>query len=304
MQSIGGFYYVAAEDKVFECRGRGALRSKGITPTVGDRCKITVPEGSSDKNLSVVDEILPRRNVLVRPAVANLDKLFIVVSSCKPRPNPLIIDRLIAAAEYDDIEPVLVLTKLDLGDLSSLEAIYKSAGFRVITADYDKPESLREVRDEMRGALSAFAGNSGVGKSTLLNAICPQLSQETGETSEKLGRGKHTTRSVQLFCIEKDTYIADTPGFSSFDGDLGMRIPAGKLEMCFREFSPYLGKCKFVSCAHIKDQGCAVLEAVEKGIENETENGIENKSSGISKDRFDSYAVMYEEARQKKEWEK
>lgn len=292
MQSIGGFYYVKEEisDRIYECRGRGILRAKGITPTVGDRCKIAVPNDLSGTNLSTVNEILSRKNILVRPAVANLDKLFVVISSCKPRPNLLVTDRLIAAAEYDDIEPVLVLTKLDLGDISEIESIYKSSGFKVLVADYDNPDGLPAVRDEMRGCLSAFAGNSGVGKSTLLNALCPQLSQETSETSEKLGRGRHTTRSVQLFCIDTDTYIADTPGFSSFDGELGVRIPADKLELCYREFGSCLGMCKFVSCAHIKDKGCAVLEALERGE--------------IQRSRHESYAVMHEESRQKKEWER
>ena len=308
MKSIGGFYYVAPEDgageaagaeNLIECRGRGILRKRGVTPAVGDRCVVTLPDSSaiglSDKVLSTVDEILPRRNILTRPAVANLDKLFVVVSSCKPRPNLTVIDRLIAVAEYDDIEPVLVLTKLDLGDLSDLEKVYKSAGFKTLAADYTAPGSLGAIRDEMRGCLSAFAGNSGVGKSTLLNALFPHISQETGETSEKLGRGRHTTRSVQLFCVEEDgknnhTYIADTPGFSSFDGDFGVRVPAGKLELCFREFAPYLAGCKFVSCAHVKDGGCAVLEALGRGE--------------IQKSRHASYAAMYEEARQVKDWER
>ena len=264
IKSLGGFYYVESAGLVYECRGRGSLRSRGLTPTVGDECAVTVWENG----LCSVDDISPRKNILARPAIANLDRLFVVVSSTSPRPNLLTIDRLIAACEWNDIEPSLIMTKLDLGDLSSMAQIYSSSGFKVWMIDYRDDSSLESLKEDMKGHISAFAGNSGVGKSTLLNALCPSLSQQTGETSRKLGRGRHTTRSVELFDLPFGGKIADTPGFSSFDNGLGANIPEDQIQFCFREFSDYLGKCKFSSCAHTVETGCAVLAAMESGVIN------------------------------------
>ncbi len=285
LKSTGGFYYVEASGSIYECRARGILRKKEITPLVGDRCVISVPENG----LPMVDDIHERKNSLIRPAVANIDKLFIVVSSCQPAPNLLITDRLIAAAEYADIEPIIVLTKQDLSECKNVKEIYSGAGFKVINIRYDETEGIEQVKAELKDCISAFAGNSGVGKSTLLNAIEPDLGLATSHISEKLGRGRHTTRTVELFSLSCGGRIADTPGFSSFDGKLGFVIEKDQLQFCFREFSDHIGNCLFTSCAHTCEKGCAVIDAV--------------KSGNISRSRHDSYKALYEEAQSIKSWE-
>ncbi len=285
VKSTGGFYYVEASGTLYECRARGILRKQEITPLVGDRCEISVPENG----MPMVDSIKERRNSLVRPAVANIDKLFITISSCRPYPNMLITDRLIAAAEYADIEPIILLTKLDLAECSEVENVYRGAGFKVLRIEYDKPSTVDAVREELKGCISAFAGNSGVGKSTLLNAIEPGLMLKTSDISDKLGRGRHTTRTVELFELESGGRIADTPGFSSFDGKLGFAIEKDQLQFCFREFADYIGECKFTSCAHLCEKGCAVVEAVKQGK--------------ISSSRHEDYCKLYEEAQSVNSWE-
>lgn len=285
VKGIGGFYYVEAADRVYECKARGVFRLRDLVPTVGDRCTVELGEDGS----AVIADIAPRRNILVRPPVANLDKLFVVVSSQSPAPNTLVIDRVIAAAEYADIEPIVIITKTDLSPCDDIREIYSGAGFKVIPVSYADGAGLEEIRTELTGAVSAFAGNSGVGKSTLLNAIEPTLSRKTAQISNKLGRGRHTTREVELFSLPFGGRIADTPGFSSFDGELGAPIEKDQLQFCFREFSEYLNTCRFTSCAHLREKGCSVVEALGQGR--------------IAKSRHESYVTMYEEARLIKPWE-
>lgn len=294
IKGIGGFYYVEVDGVIYECRGRGALRgrggksaSAGITPLAGDRCVISVyPNGFAS-----LDSILERRNYLMRPPVANLDNLFIVVSSCEPQPNSLTADRFISLAEYKGIEPILVLTKLDKASDGGFGDIYRRAGFTVIEADYsDDCRFLDEIRNIMRGKVSAFAGNTGVGKSTLLNALCPGLNRQTGETSRKLGRGRHTTRETELFTLDFGGRIADTPGFSSFDGEFAEFVCKEDLPDTFREFADYVSECRFTGCSHTCEKGCAVLEAVRRGE--------------ISQSRHANYVALYNEVKDIKEWEK
>ena len=297
IKGIGGFYYVECGDKVYECRARGALRGGGanrarITPMAGDRCVISVhPDG-----LASVDRILERRNFLLRPPLANLDVLFIVVSLCQPLPNALIVDRFLSLAEYKGIEPVIVLTKLDLSDDNGFGDIYRKAGFTVIRADYTSESRafLDEIRAIMKNRISAFAGNTGAGKSTLLNALCPGLDRETGETSKKLGRGRHTTRETELFSLEAGNplagKIADTPGFSSFDGEFAEFVYKDELADTFREFADYAPHCRFTGCSHTCEKGCEVLAAVQRGE--------------ISRSRHDSYVALYNEVKDIREWEK
>lgn len=285
VKGIAGFYYVEVGDKVIECKARGVFRHQELVPTVGDRCSITI----SDDGCAVIDTIEQRRNIFVRPAVANLDKLFVVVAAVQPSPNMLVIDRVVAAAEYADVEPIIVLTKTDLAPCDEVQRIYETAGMKVIRVNYQTGEGVEEVRSELTDCFSAFAGNSGVGKSTLLNAIEPNLSLKTAHISRKLGRGRHTTREVELFRLSFGGMIADTPGFSSFDGEVGAVIEKDQLQYCFREFSEHLGKCQFVSCAHLCEKGCAVLEAL--------------KSGSVPKSRHESYLAMYEEAKNIKPWE-
>lgn len=286
MKGIGGFYYVETADGVFECKARGIFRKKKITPLVGDYVSITVNENAEN----TIDEISERKNSLIRPPLANLDQLFVVSSVIEPKFNVSVVDRIIAVAEYKNIESVIVITKIDLD--SSYEKyynIYTKAGFKVILCDNIKGAGAELIRSLLKDKTSAFTGNTGVGKSSLLNAIDTGLSLETGETSRKLGRGRHTTRHCELYRVAGG-YVADTPGFSSLDFERGEKIMKEDLPYCFREFLPYLEKCKFQNnCSHINDKGCAVVQAVKNGE--------------ISADRHNSYTELYNEVKDIKEWE-
>ena len=284
LKCIGGFYYVQCGDTVYPCRARGKFRKERISPCAGDRVTIDVDENGE----GYVQEILPRRNVLVRPPLANLDKLFIVYSVSDPSPSTLIIDKTVAAAEIKGIEPVLVFTKTDLDDPAPLREIYGSIGIRCYFVSSVDGVGVEALRPELEGCISAFTGNSGVGKSTLLNALLPDLVLETGEISRKLGRGRHTTRHVELYPVNGG-YVADTPGFSTMDIERYELFRKEELPNGFREFEPYLGECKFTSCAHTCEKGCAVLAAVEAGR--------------IPRSRLESYITMYNEVKDIKEWQ-
>ena len=287
IKGIGGFYYVDADDTIYECKARGNFRKRGITPMVGDNVEITVNREGNGEN--TVDNILNRKNELVRPPLANLDTLFIISSIVDPKVNPLIIDKLVAIAEFKHIEPVIVFTKIDKSsDYNGYKNIYEKSGFKVIVCDNTVGSGAEEIEAMLPGKISAFTGNTGVGKSTLLNNIFPHLKLETGETSKKLGRGRHTTRHCELFKVNGG-YIADTPGFSSLDFERCEKIFKEDLPYCFREFEPYLGQCKFNSCTHVNDKGCAVCEAVEKGL--------------IQPTRHNSYVSMYNDVKDIKQWQ-
>ena len=284
IKGIGGFYYVDCDGEVFECKARGSFRKQGITPLVGDNVNISVFDNSEN----AIETILPRKNELIRPPLANLDSLFIVASLVDPKINTLILDNLIAVAEYKKIEPIIVLTKIDLDDnADKYKSIYENAGFKVILCDNTDSRGADEIRTLLGGKCSAFTGNTGVGKSSLLNNIFPTLNLATGETSKKLGRGRHTTRHCELFKVGGG-YIADSPGFSSLDFQRCEKILKDDLPHCFREFEDFLPYCKFSTCTHTCDKGCAVVEAVEQGK--------------ISKSRHDSYVSMYNEVKDIKEW--
>lgn len=284
IKGIGGFYYIEVADVIYECKARGVFRKNKISPLPGDVVNFTVNDGAEN----TIDEILPRKNVLVRPPIANIDRLFVVVSVCEPKPNTLVIDKLIAIAENNNIEPIIVITKNDLGDSSQLEEIYNTAGFKTIVTSSRTGEGTDEIKELISGHISAFAGNTGVGKSSLLNEIAPGLSLQTGEISDKLGRGRHTTRHIELFKI-CDGYIADTPGFSSLDFQNAEKILKDELPFCFREFDEYLGLCKFSTCSHTNDKGCKILEALSEGK--------------IHPSRHENYVTMYNEVKDLKEWE-
>lgn len=285
LQSIGGFYYVETADAVYECKARGAFRKDGITPLSGDRVTVATNEDGT----GVLEEILPRRNVLVRPPVANLDCLAIVASVTEPRPNLQLLDKLIAIAENMAIEPIVIITKSDLDDTAALESIYRGAGFPLFVVTNTSATSAQTLKTFLQGKITAFTGNSGVGKSSLLNLIDPALCRETGEISKKLGRGRHTTRSVTLFPLSGGGYLADTPGFSALDIERTQPIDKDDLFDCFREFEPYFGKCRFSGCSHIHEPDCAIRAAVSAGE--------------VAPSRYDSYVAMYEEAKTRKPWE-
>ncbi len=285
LRGIGGFYYVETADAVYTCRARGNFRRQGITPVAGDRVEIEVqPSGEG-----FLTQVLERRNSLLRPPVANLDLLVLVASVCQPTTNTLVLDKMIAVAEKKGITPIVIINKADLADPTELEETYRKAGLECYTVSAKRPETLEPLRKRLAGHVSVFSGNSGVGKSSILNAIDPSLVLETGEISRKLGRGRHTTRTATLYHLA-DGYIVDTPGFSSLDLEQVEPINKDELADCFREFAPFVGDCRFIGCAHYKEPNCGVRQAVEKGL--------------IARSRYESYVTMYEAVKDKKEWEK
>jgi len=284
VRSISGFYDVQTPDGVVTCRGRGVLRKEGSSPLTGDLVQITVEQGKG-----MVESILPRKNSFVRPAVANVDALVVFAANVNPVTEPFLIDRVAAIAGDQEVPVILCINKCDLDPGQDLTRIYRNAGFSVICASAETGEGVEQLREMIRGKLTAFTGNSGVGKSSMLNRLCPQLALPTGEVSEKLGRGRHTTRHVELYCLEENTYVADTPGFSSFDTDQMDVILKENLQYAFPDFGKYIGKCQFHDCSHRKEPGCAVAEAVSRGE--------------VEKSRYDSYLRLYEKASQIKQWE-
>lgn len=288
IKSLGGFYYVAdseQKENIIECRARGAFRQQNVKPCVGDWAQVELtPQGKG-----YVVEIEERKNSLVRPPLANLDQLVLVVSIADPAPNAFVLDKLIAIAEYQEIEPIIVITKCDLADPEEFAQIYRKAGFIVLETKSLQHEGIESVMEILKDKTSAFCGNSGAGKSTLLNAIDPRLSLDTGDISQKLGRGRHTTRHVELYELPSGGFVADTPGFSAVDLEKFQIILKDELAGCFREMRQYEGKCRFRGCSHTKEAGCAVLEAVKNGE--------------ISQSRHQSYLNLYELAKNIKEWE-
>lgn len=285
VKAISGFYYVEAADTLYECKARGAFRRKGISPSVGDRAEITVP----DDGYASVETILPRKNYLVRPPLANLDRLFIIASAAQPSPSTLIIDKISAVAVSKGIEPIVVFTKSDLADCSGLVESYRKAGIHSLAYSIKTAEGKEEIISLIKDNVSAFTGNTGVGKSSLLNSIFPNLSIETGEISRKLGRGRHTTRHSELYKVGGG-YVADTPGFSTVDIERYEVIRKDELEYCFPEFEEYIPQCRFTGCSHTCEKGCAVIKAVDEGI--------------IPVSRHNSYKSIYDEVKNIPDWQK
>ena len=284
LRSISGFYDVQTEDGLISCRARGILRKEGSSPLTGDMVEITVERGKG-----MVEKILPRRNSFVRPAVANVDALVVFAANVNPVTEPFLIDRVAAIAGDQQVPVILCINKCDLDPAVDLERIYRRAGFTVICTSAQTGEGVEQLRGLITGKLTAFTGNSGVGKSSVLNCLAPQLALTTGEVSEKLGRGRHTTRHVELYRLGEDTYVADTPGFSSFDTDQMEVILKENLQYAFQDFGDKIGSCQFRDCTHRKEPGCAVTAAVAAGE--------------IEPTRYDSYLRLYEKASQIKLWE-
>ena len=284
LRSLSGFYDVQTTEGLVTCRARGSLR-RGDSPLTGDLVEITVEKG----NKGMVEKILPRRNRFVRPAVANVDALVVFAANVNPITEPFLIDRVAAIAGDQEVPVYLVVNKCDLDPAVDLVRIYTNAGFKVICTSAETGAGVEELRELIRGKLTAFTGNSGVGKSSVLNRLCPDLALPVGEVSEKLGRGRHTTRHVELYRLEEDTYVADTPGFSSFDTDQMEVILKENLQYAFPDFGRYIGCCQFRDCTHRKEPGCAVTEALQNGE--------------IEQSRYDSYLRLYEKASQIKVWE-
>ena len=285
IRSLSGFYDVQLPEGVVTCRGRGILRKEQITPLTGDLVEITLEGGKG-----MVETVLPRSNSFIRPAVANVDALVLFAANVNPVTEPFLIDRVAAIAGDQNVPCILCVNKRDLDPAEQLQEIYKKAGFPVICTSAKTGQGIEELRQALKGKLTAFTGNSGVGKSSILNCLCPELTLATGEVSEKLGRGRHTTRHVELYCLGDDTYVMDTPGFSSFDTDQMDVILKENLQYSFPDFAPCLGRCQFADCTHRSEPGCAVRARVEAGQ--------------ISASRYDSYLRLYEKSAQIKQWER
>ncbi len=284
-KALSGFYYVAAEEKRIECKARGRFRLDGSAPLVGDRVLVSLDANGKGR----VDTVLPRRNWFIRPAVANIDALVFVAANTNPVTDPFLVDRISVIAAEADCELIVCINKSDLDPGERLYDIYTRAGFPVVRMSAETGEGVDALLDALRGKVSAFTGNSGVGKSSILNRLLPGAAIRTGEVSEKLGRGRHTTRHVELYQLAPDTYIADTPGFASLDVTMTNRILKENLQFDFIDFAPYIGKCRFHDCAHLKEPGCAVTEAVAAGA--------------IAPSRYSSYLRLYELSAQQKFWE-
>ena len=284
IKSLSGFYDVQTSEGVVTCRGRGILRRGGESPLTGDLVEISVEKGKG-----MVERILPRKNRFIRPAVANVDALVVFAANVNPVTEPFLIDRVAAIAGDQEVAVYICVNKCDLDPAVDLVRIYRNAGFSVIPASAETGEGVEELRGLIQGKLTAFTGNTGVGKSSMLNALCPQLQLATGEVSEKLGRGRHTTRHVELFCLDENTFVADTPGFSSFDTEQMDVLLKENLQYAFPDFAPYIGGCQFHDCSHRAEPDCAIRRAVEEGR--------------VEKTRYDSYLRLYEKASQIKLWE-
>ncbi len=284
LRSLSGFYEVMTDSGAVTCRGRGVLRRSGESPLTGDQVEISLENGKG-----MIERILPRKNSFVRPAVANMDALVIFAANVNPVTEPFLIDRVTAIAGDQGVPVYLCVNKCDLDPALDLVRIYRNAGFSVIQTSAQTGEGVEQLRQLLRGKLTAFTGNSGVGKSSILNCLCPQLALQTGAVSEKLGRGKHTTRHVELYCLEENTYVADTPGFSSFDTDQMEVILKENLQYAFPDFEAHLGKCQFHDCTHRAEPGCCVRQAAQNG--------------SIEPTRYDSYLRLYEKASQINRWE-
>ncbi len=284
VKALSGFYYVDTGEAVIACRARGKFRHQGVSPLVGDLVTVTPTQAGQ----GMVDEISPRRNQFSRPAVANIDQLVIVASGAVPVTDPFLIDRMITIVEAKECQVIVCFNKSDLDRAEELYQVYRQAGIEVLHISAENGEGLEGLRDLIVGKVSAFTGNSGVGKSSILNALYPGFGLQVAEVSEKLGRGRHTTRHVELFAADGG-FVIDTPGFSSFDVEQMEHIRPEDLGETFREFRPYLGQCQFVGCTHTKEKGCAVLAALRDGK--------------IAPSRHASYVRLYQQAKEIKPWQ-
>lgn len=288
VKGIGGFYYVHTDQGIIECKARGKFRKQDIIPLVGD--KVEVALSSHDTSKGSIESIHPRTVEMIRPPVANVDQLVIVCAITSPEPNLMLLDKFLLAAENKGLEAVLCINKIDLDPDKSYESlynIYQSAGYKVICTSKRTKQGIEELKEILHNRITAFAGSSGVGKSSLLNAVDPRFTLQTGEVSKKIERGKHTTRHVELLELENGGYVVDTPGFSTFELAV---IKADELGQYYREFQEYTGQCRFRGCSHTAEPGCAITEAVGEG--------------SISPTRHENYVQFYQELKKIKEWEK
>lgn len=285
VKALSGFYYVSSGGCIYECKARGKFRLDGTSPLVGDKVCFAL----DGNNKGYIDKVHERKNFFIRPAVSNIDSLVFIAANTNPVTDPFLIDRVSVIAEEADCELIVCINKIDVDNADELYDIYSRSGFVTVRTSAETGEGIDELKSALRGKICAFTGNSGVGKSSILNSIVPELKLEVGAVSEKLGRGRHTTRHVELFDIGNETYIADTPGFASFDIEMMQTIQKQDLQYDFREFKKYIGNCRFNDCAHLKEPGCAVTEALNSGE--------------ILPSRYESYKRMYDLSAQTNFWE-
>lgn len=285
IKALSGFYYVSCGENVYECKARGRFRLDGTSPLVGD--KVRFATDSSGKGF--IEKVYDRKNSFIRPAVANIDALVFVAANTNPITDPFLIDRVSVIAEEACCELIVCINKVDIDPADELYAIYTGSGFTTRRTSAATGEGIPELRAVLDGKICAFTGNSGVGKSSLLNSISPEFNIEVAAVSNKLGRGKHTTRHVELYNIGDATFIADTPGFASFDIKMMQNIEKQELQHDFREFKKYIGNCRFNDCAHLEEPGCAVTDALRRGE--------------IMPSRYQSYKRLYELSAQSNFWE-
>ncbi|MGN0334564.1 MAG: ribosome small subunit-dependent GTPase A [Lachnospiraceae bacterium] len=283
IKGIAGFYYVQTKTGVYECKAKGSFRNRKLKPLVGDNVEITVLNEEDKKGN--MEEILERKNSLIRPAVANVDQALVIFAAAKPSPNLNLLDRFLVMMERNAIPVILVFNKKDVAEkeeTARLVKCYESCGYHVFSVSALMEEGISELKEILKGKTTTVAGPSGVGKSSIINLLQSGVCMETGSISEKIERGKHTTRHAELIAIEEDSYIFDTPGFSS------LYVPdmeKEELKDCFPEFVPYEGGCRFLGCVHIHEPSCLVKEALEEGK--------------ISRSRYENYILMYEELKEK-----
>lgn len=285
IKALSGFYYVSSEEQVYECKARGKFRLDGTSPLVGDKVSFSIDTNGK----GFIDNVFDRKNSFIRPAVANIDALVFVAANTNPVTDPFLIDRVSVIAEEADCDLIVCINKTDIDPADELYAIYTGAGFETLRTSTVTGEGIPELKAALKGKICAFTGNSGVGKSSILNSIVPEFNIEVAAVSNKLGRGKHTTRHVELYDIGDDTFIADTPGFASFDIEMMQTIDKRELQHDFRDFKMYIGNCRFNDCAHLKEPGCAVTEALQIG--------------DIMPSRYQSYKRLYELSAQNNFWE-
>lgn len=285
IKALSGFYYVETDSGVISCKARGKFRLDGTSPLVGDRVRLQMDRDGSGR----IDAVCARKNFFIRPAVANIDALVFFAANVNPITDPFLIDRVAVIAHEANCELIVCVNKIDLDKGDDLYGIYTAAGYRVIRTSAETGEGTDELREAMKGKVCAFTGNSGVGKSSILNVLLPDAAIPTDAVSEYLGRGKHTTRHVELYPLGEDTFVADTPGFASFEIQMMQAITKEQLQYDFPEFSPYIGHCRFLDCAHIREPDCAVRKALEEGK--------------IGQSRYSSYVRLYELTAKQKPWE-
>lgn len=284
-KALSGFYYVNTGEEVLQCRARGKFRREGTSPLVGDWVAVRNLGGGE----GFVEAIEPRINSFTRPAAANIDQLVVIASGAIPVTDPYLIDRIASIAALKGCNVLVCLNKTDLNPADALYEIYRASALPVLRISAETGEGMEKLREAIAGKLSAFTGNSGVGKSSILNMLLPELNLPVGEVSKALGRGRHTTRHVQMFSLGDGTWVIDTPGFSSFDAeDVSFELKE-RLPETFPEFRPYLGQCRFVGCRHVKEKGCRILQAVREG--------------DIPQSRHESYVRLWNEVKDLKDWQ-